>query len=195
MAKAAKPKTPTEDRAEERRTTAAARAKAPPAPQEAAAGGDDPALDALTQGLAALQAKDWKKAVEHFEQAVELSDRPEVKDRARQFLTVSRQGEAGGEASRRPEPTPTSRRVYEKNRGNLAEALEISRKGGRDQKDERFAYLAASIHAVEDRLDEAAQALAQAVELNPKNRIHAFHDPDFAELRKNRDLRPLFGLS
>ena len=74
-------------------------------------------------------------------------------------------------------------------------ALEISRKEGRDQKDERFAYLTASIHAVEERLDEAAQALARAVELNPKNRIHAFHDPDFAELRKNRDLRPLFGLS
>ena len=73
--------------------------------------------------------------------------------------------------------------------------FQISRKGGRDQKDERFAYLAASIHAVEDRLDEAAEVLARAVELNPKNRIHAFHDPDFAELRKNRDLRPLFGLA
>src|SRR5436309_9919706 len=62
---------------------------------------------------------------------------------------------------------------YEKNRGNLAEALEMSRKGGRDQKDERFAYLAASIHALENRWDEAAQTLARAVELNPKNRIHA----------------------
>jgi hypothetical protein len=48
---------------------------------------------------------------------------------------------------------------------------------------------------VENRLDEAVQALAKAVELNPKNRIHAFHDADFAELRKNRDQRHLFGLS
>jgi tetratricopeptide (TPR) repeat protein len=181
MAKAAKPKS--ESAAE---PNPAAKAVRPPV------AADDPALDALTAGLAALQAKDWKQAVAHFEQAVELSDRPEVKDRARQFLTVSRQ-KAGGETS--PESDPYLQALYEKNRGNLAEALEMSRKGGRDQKDERFAYLAASIHAVEDRLDEAAEVLAKAVELNPKNRIHAFHDPDFAELRKNRDLRPLFGLS
>ena len=39
------------------------------------------------------------------------------------------------------------------------------------------------------------QALSRAIELNAKNRVHAFHDPDFAELRKDRDLRQLFGLS
>jgi|SRR5882757_5608352 len=192
MAKAAKPKSPTESdtstRDEPATAVPAKGAKPLPPPPIA----DDPALDALTQGLAALQAKDWKRAVESFEQAVELSDRTEVEDRARQFLNVSRQ-KAGGDQS--PESDPYLQALYEKNRGNLAEALEISRKGGRDQKDERFAYLAASIHAVEDRLDEAAEVLARAVELNPKNRIHAFHDPDFAELRKNRDLRPLFGLA
>jgi tetratricopeptide (TPR) repeat protein len=190
MAKAAKPKSPTAADPPKRDEPAVAVPAKGVKPQPPPA--DDPALDALTEGLAALQGKDWTKAVEHFEQAVELSDRPEVKDRARQFLTVSRQ-KAGGETS--PESDPYLQALYEKNRGNLAEALEISRKGGRDQKDERFAYLAASIHAVEDRLDEAAEGLAKAVELNPKNRIHAFHDPDFAELRKNRDLRPLFGLS
>ena len=52
--------------------------------------------------------------------------------------------------------------VYEKNRGNFKEALEMSRKGGLDQKDERFAYLAASIHAVEERTEEAAQVLRDA---------------------------------
>lgn len=50
----------------------------------------------------------------------------------------------------------------------------------------------ASIHAVENRLDEAVQALTKAIELNPKNRIHAFHDADFAEIRKTQ--RHLFGL-
>ncbi len=34
------------------------------------------------------------------------------------------------------------------------------------------------------------RALTRAVELNPKNRVHAFHDPDFAELRQDRDHRP-----
>lgn len=193
MAKAAKPKTPSKP---EPKVDAPA-AAAPPAPRKTV-GGTDPSLEALTQGLAALQAKDWAKAVQHFERAVEQSDQPEVKDRARQFLTVSRQRAQGSEAkpdAAGEDSDPYLQAVYEKNRGYLAEALEISRKGGRDQKDERFAYLAASIHAVESRWDDAAQALNRAVELNPKNRIHAFHDPDFAELRKNRDLRPLFGLS
>jgi tetratricopeptide (TPR) repeat protein len=192
MAKAAKPKT--EAKAPAAKTTTPAASKpTPPKP----VGGADPAIEALTQGLAALQGKQWSKAVEHFERAVQESDVPEVKDRAKQFLAVSRQRAQGDapKAAKGEEQDPFLLAVYEKNRGNLKEALEMSRKGGIDQKDERFAYLTASIHASENRLDEAAQALAKAVELNPRNRIHAFHDPDFAELRKNRDLRALFGLS
>lgn len=196
MAKAAKPKTPTKtpDKAPDKNAASSAAA----APKKLVTLGDDPSLDALTAGLSALQAKDWKKAVGLFEQAVETSDRPEVKDKARQFLHVSRQKVGAGEgkpAQEAADADPFLLAVYEKNRGNLAGALEMSRKGGRDQKDERFAYLTASIHAAEDRLDEAVQALTKAIELNPKNRIHAFHDPDFAELRKNRDQqRALFGL-
>jgi tetratricopeptide (TPR) repeat protein len=190
MAKAAKPKTPAQPEAK-----AAAPAKGAQAAQLA----DDPALDALTQGLAALQAKDWAKAVTLFEAAVHEADRPEVKDRARQYLTASRQKAGAGEEARPAkgagEVDPFLQAVYEKNRGNLAEVLAISHKGGRDQKDERFAYLTATVHAIEGRWDEATQALTRAIELNPKNRVHAFHDPDFAELRKNRDLRPLFGLA
>jgi tetratricopeptide (TPR) repeat protein len=186
MAKAAK-KTP-----EKPESKAAAPAKGAKTAQSA---GTDPALEALAQGLAALQAKDWAKAVERFEEAVRESDRPEVRDRARQYLMASRQKAHGEKPAKEAEADPYLLAVYEKNRGNLKEALEISRKGGRDQKDERFAYLAASLHAIEGRWDEATQALNKAIELNPKNRIHAFHDPDLAELRKNRDLRPLFGLS
>jgi tetratricopeptide (TPR) repeat protein len=176
-----------------------AKAKTPTQTQTPAPAAADPALDSFGQGLSALQAKDWAKAVEHLERTVELTDVPELRDRARQLLTVARQKggipdgktppavDAGGEAN------PFLQAVYEKNRGNFKTALEIAQKGGRDQKDERFAYLVAAIHAAEDRIDEAVQALSKAVELNPKNRIHAFHDADFAELRKNH--RHLFGLS
>jgi tetratricopeptide (TPR) repeat protein len=186
MAKA-KPKTPTATP-----TAAAAKAKKTPTPAAVA----DPALEAFGQGLSALQAGDWKKAVEHLERAVETADRTDLRDRAQQFLNAARQKAGTGKAAAKsPEADPYLEAVYEKNRGNLKAALDIAQKGGRDQKDERFAYLVASIHAVENRLDEAVQALAKAVELNPKNRIHAFHDADFAELRKNRDQRHLFGLS
>ena len=161
-----------------------AKAKPQPKPQprsHSPSTSGDPALDALTEGLSALQGKDWKKAAQHLEKAVELADRPELRDRARQFLAACRQKSGDGEAE---QVDPFLQAVYEKNRV-----------GGRDQKYDRFAYLGAAILAAEDRIEEAAQALAKAVELNSKNRIHAFHDPDFAELRKNRDYRPLFGLS
>jgi tetratricopeptide (TPR) repeat protein len=155
----------------------------------------DPALDAFGLGLAALQAKDWKKAVEHLEQAVEAADRSDLRDRALQLLNAARQKAGTGDkaAAKSPDADPFLAAVYEKNRGNLQAALDIAQQDGRDQQDERFAYLVASIHAAENRLDEAVQVLTKAIELNPKNRIHAFHDPDFAEIRKTQ--RHLFGLS
>ena len=164
-----------------------------------AAAAIDPALDAFTKALDAFHKKDWAKAANLLESVLAESDRPDLSARARQYLAASRQkleeaaaakGKAKGE-----DGDPFLRAVIEKNRGDAAAALELCRQGGRDQKDERFAYLAASIHAAEGRTEEAVQALSRAIELNAKNRVHAFHDPDFAELRKDRDHRQLFGLS
>jgi tetratricopeptide (TPR) repeat protein len=167
----------------------------------------DPVIEAYAEGLSALQNKDWPKAAELLEKVVAESDRLDLKDRARQLLAaclekIGLQGkdakgkkgkEAPAEAAEAADPFLTA--VYEKNRGNHQAALEISRQGGRDTKDERFAYLVAAILAAESRTDEAVRALTKAIELNPKNRIHAYHDPDFAELRKAKEHRPLFGLS
>jgi tetratricopeptide (TPR) repeat protein len=164
-----------------------------------AAAAIDPALDAFTKALDAFHKRDWGKAAELLESVLAESDRPDLSARARQYLAATRQkleeapgakGKAKGE-----EGDPFLRAVVEKNRGDAAAALELCRQGGRDQKDERFAYLAASIHAAEGRTEEAVQALSRAIELNAKNRVHAFHDPDFAELRKDRDHRQIFGLS
>lgn len=166
----------------------------------------DPTIEMYAEGLAALQQKKYARAVELLEKVLEESDRPDLRDRARQLLAASREkaAEAGQgegkpkgkakEAAAAPEETdPFLRAVFEKNRGNHEAALEIARQ--HEQKDERFAYLVAAIHAAENRLDDAAKALSRAAELNPKNRIHAFHDSDFAELRKNKEYRHVFGLS
>ena len=167
--------------------------KAAPVARRAAA---EP-VDIYANAVAAVGRQDWAEATRLLEEVVRESDTPELTGRARQYLSSiqqrlarNRQEERSGE-----EEDPFLRAVYEKNRGDLRQALEISRQDGRDTKDERFAYLAASIHAVEGRTDEAARALARAVELNSKNRIHAFHDADFADLRRQRDYRHLFGLA
>jgi tetratricopeptide (TPR) repeat protein len=159
---------------------------------------DDPALDAFGEGLKALDKKDWKKAVDLLDKAIAQSDRPELTARAQQYRAAAARQLAGAGAAGAAgtvEADPFVEALFEKNRGNYKAALELTKKGGRDKKDDRFAYLAASVHAVEGRPEEAVQSLSQAIELNPKNRIHAFHDSDFAEIKKNRDYRHLFGLS
>ena len=127
------------------------------------------------------------------------SDVPELRERApastwpacRQQWSRRRKADAAGRGRR---PLPAGR-LREEPRATTPPPWRSARKEDGDQKDERFAYLAASIHAAEGRTDEAAKALSRAIELNPKNRVHAFHDPDFAELRGTRDHRQLFGLS
>ena len=61
-------------------------------------------------------------------------------------------------------------------------------RGGRQTRDERFAYLAASIHALREDHEAALRLLDHSIELNPKNRVHAFHDPDFATLRERGEI-------
>ena len=156
----------------------------------------DPVLKTFTQALEALHKKSWAKAAKLFENVIESTDLPEVRARAQQYLAACRQHLEEKDAPAPPvDDDPFLHALFEKNRGNLAAALEACKQGGRDQKDERFAYLAASIHASEGRTDEAAKVLARAIELNSKNRIHAFHDSDFAELRGHPNHRQLFGLS
>jgi tetratricopeptide (TPR) repeat protein len=164
-------------------------------PHAAPAGAD--ALDTYAAGLAALGRQDWTEAARLFETVIQASDTPELTGRARQFLATSRQKLAQNQQEDRAagEDDPYLRALFEKNRGDFRRAMELCRTDGREQKDDRFAYLTASIHALEGRQDEAVQALTRAVELNSKNRIHAFHDPDFADLRRHRDLRSLFGLA
>ncbi|HEV7514804.1 MAG TPA: hypothetical protein VGR07_00755 [Thermoanaerobaculia bacterium] len=167
------------------------------AARSARAGDEDPAFALFAEGLQALDRKDWAKGIELLKKAIAVSDLADLTARARQYLTAAerRLQAAPALAGEAADEDPYLQAVVEKNRGNWKAALDFCKKGGRDKKDERFAYLAAAIHALENRTEEAAQALSQAVELNPKNRIHAFHDGDFAELKKNRDYRHLFGLT
>lgn len=151
--------------------------------------GNEPLLETYEKALEALYGGKRAQAEKLLTKVVDECDQPELAERARQLLAATR-------ASKSPEPEsddPFLLAVYEKNRGNYSHALEIAKKGGRSGKDERFAYLEASIHALEDRLEDAAGALGKAIELNHKNRVHAFHDPDFAALRESGEHSDIFG--
>lgn len=150
----------------------------------------DPLLPVYERGLKALQRKKWAQAAPLFSRVVAESADAEMVGRARRFLKLCRQ-----QTKRKPAAKATDpflRAVYERNRGNLDEALDICAKGGRQSKDERFAYLAASVFSLLEDHDKAAKYLARAIELNPKNRVHAFHDADFEALRNHPEHRQLF---
>ncbi|MCB1032620.1 MAG: hypothetical protein KDD47_02165 [Acidobacteria bacterium] len=153
---------------------------------------NDPAVDRFQSAMKHLAASQWKKAQEELGEIAETSDIPEVAERARLMLRVCLAKLA--KAPEQPED-PFLAAVFEKNRGNFAAALELCTKAGKPEKDERCAYLTASIHALAGRPDEAVAALQVAVQLNPKNRIYAFHDPDFESLLDRPELEQLFEAS
>jgi len=154
--------------------------------------GREPLLETYEEALQALHGGKGDKAKKLFTQVAEECDQPELAERARQYLEICG---AQGESDDAQIEDDFLAAVYEKNRGNFDRVLEIVRKGGRTGKDDRFAYLEASVHALGDRLGDAAESLERAIELDAKNRVYAFHDPDFAALRDSSEHADLFRAS
>jgi len=152
---------------------------------------DPDLLKLYEQGLEALHGKKWKAAAEFFTRVLDDTDQVEFANRARRYVEMCRQQLQATSAAPR-DTDPFLMAVYERNRGNLEAALDLCSRGGRQGKDERFTYLAASLLAMMGEEDKAAKMLAEAIELNPKNRIHAYHDSDFDSLRESSDHKQLF---
>lgn len=150
--------------------------------------GEDPSIKDFTRGVAKLHAQKWQDAAALFEKVIGETDEMQIADRARQHLAICSRNTAAPAA----DDDPYLLAVFEKNRGNLAEALVLCEKQGTANKEESFAYLSASICALlEDEEDQALKWLETAIELEPKNRVHAFHDSDFTALRGHEEFSRL----
>jgi tetratricopeptide (TPR) repeat protein len=144
-------------------------------------------LQLYTQALERLHESDWEEAATLFQKVVESSDNRQIADRARQNLSVCQQRTAQDEGT----DDPYLQAVYEKNRGNVDTALEICSRQGKEA-EERYAYLLASLKALRGETEEALSLLRTAIALEPKNRIHAYHDPDFDGVRGGEGFAELF---
>jgi|CXWL01.1.fsa_nt_gi tetratricopeptide (TPR) repeat protein len=144
-------------------------------------------LATLERALNLLANKDFAAAEPLLAGLAGDRDEPELGARARVYLAVCR---TRLEEAARANEDPYLLAVVAKNEGELDRALELCRQNGNDR-DERFIYLAASIHALRGDESAAAEALAHAIALQPKNRVHAFHDSDFAALRGRPPLSDL----
>lgn len=143
-------------------------------------------LATFEAAIAALHHHEWQEAAELFEEVVATSDRRQLRDRALQYL----------ETCRRHAPTAETpedlflQAVYEKNRGDYRAALTVCQQHDGDD-DGRFAYLLASLQALTGEADSALATLASAIELDSRNRVHAYHDPDFEALRGREEFARL----
>jgi len=146
----------------------------------------DVALKTYTAGLEQLHSKKWQQAADTLRQVIADADSKSLRDRARQHLEICERQLDDQEETQ----DPYLQAVIEKNRGNLDAALHLCEQHGK-AKDERFAYLQASIQAMAGAEEAALESLGRAIELEPKNRIHAFHDPDLEDLRENEDFQSL----
>ena len=145
----------------------------------------DAALENYEKALAKLHEGAWGEAAKLFEAVIGEADHSQMIDRAQQNLVICQQRLDEGSISE----DPYLAAVFEKNRGNLDLALDHCRKGAAE--DERFVYLEASIQALAGEEDQALDLLEKAIGLEPKNRVHAYHDPDFQDLQENEGFRGL----
>lgn len=148
-------------------------------------------LELFERALKALHAGRFAQSAVGFRKVFEESDQPDLMNRARRYLTIAEE-RAGRSDEKISAQDPYLQAVYERNRGNFAEALAISSAGGRRSKDPRFAYLVSSIHVAQGELSSAAEYLATAIELDPMSRIHAVNDADFEELKASAEHANLF---
>ncbi len=149
----------------------------------------DPALVHYEKGLKSFFGGKIADAKKHFEKVVAESDQADTAMRARSFLT------ACAERLQKDDTTdldPYTSAVMAKNSGDEDSALEMCMQGGRSSKDARFAYLAAAILAGREDGDQAMTQLLKAIELEATNRVQAYHDRDFDELREREDFQELY---
>jgi len=152
-------------------------------------GGADPQLAVFEKALKALHAGNWATAIRSLETVVAQSEQLELAARGRQYLDYCRrQLDEVPEA----EADPYLRAVVLRNRGELEASLDLCLKPQSRREDEAFAYLAAGIHALQGDHEAAAERLARAIDLNPKNRIQAGYDPEFETLRESEEHSALF---
>ena len=143
------------------------------------------------EGLAALQSHEFSRASTLLRSVLSrYPEERELHDRVRLYLNVCERHMTPRAAS----PSTPEERVFAAtlavNAANYDEALEhlrtaISEAPGHDH----ALYMLASVLTLRGQVDEAAQLLLRAIDLNPDNRNLARHDPDLAVLREFDSVR------
>jgi tetratricopeptide (TPR) repeat protein len=137
------------------------------------------------RGVAALQKKKLDEAERHFIDLIQkYPQEKELVDRARVYLTVcERQRRDPRPALTEPEDFYYAA-VLEKNRGNVAEAIEHLQRAAKKNGGGKVDFLLACCYAQRGEIEVALEHLQKAIAEDQRHRILARHDRDFDPVRE-----------
>ena len=138
----------------------------------------DIALKKLEAGIELFHADRIAEARPEFEAVVAAGAESQLTSRAGDYLAACDRVEASKDGKGNDAFLEA---VVARNDGDLESAQTICTAGSR-ARDGRFVYLASCLRALLGETESALDSLAKAVELDPTNRVRAFHDADFASL-------------
>lgn len=141
----------------------------------------DAALKKLEAGIELFHEDRIAEARSEFEAVIAAGAESRLTSRAGDYLAACDRAEASKDGKGNDAFLEA---VMARNDGDLASALKICTAGSRTR-DGRFVYLASCIRALQGEAGPALDSLAKAVELDPTNRVRAFHDADFASLNED----------
>jgi tetratricopeptide (TPR) repeat protein len=142
--------------------------------------------------VVALQKRKLEEAERNFLDLIQkYPAERELVDRSRVYLSViERQKRDARPALTEPEDCYYAA-VLEKNRGNVAEAIEHLKRAARKNGHGRVDFLLACCYAQNGEADAALLFLKKAIEEDQSNRILARHDRDFDPLRETPGFQEL----
>jgi tetratricopeptide (TPR) repeat protein len=144
------------------------------------------------RGVAALQRRKLDEAERHFVELIQkYAEEKELVDRARVYLAVcERQKAAAGASLSEPEDFYYAA-VFEKNRGNVNEAIEHLKRAARKNGGGKVDFLLACCYAQRGESGSALEHLRRAIDEDQRNRILARHDRDFDAVRDTPEFQEL----
>ncbi|MDE2691970.1 MAG: hypothetical protein OXI49_15820 [Acidobacteriota bacterium] len=157
------------------------------ASSEAGSEAADAALKKLEAGIELFHGDRVAEARTEFEAVIAAGAESRLASRARDYLAAC---DRAGAVRDGKGNDAFLEAVMARNDGDLEGALKICTAGSRTR-DGRFVYLASCIRALLGESAPALDSLAKAVELDPTNRVRAFHDTDFASLNEDERFQSL----
>lgn len=163
--------------------------KKPPSPGTLAA------VRAFEQALRMFNRHDFGTAKSAFLSLLgKFAEQAEIVARARTYLAICEQRLARSPSMPRNADALYNQGVFQLNRGNTAEALELFEKALKvEPRADHVYYSLAAAHARLSDTPKAMDALRRAIGIRPAHRSHARRDLDFVGLRENEDFQQLTG--